>query len=627
MRHLFKEPVARFLSFIISFSLYVLTLAPSITFTDSGELAAACASLGVAHPTGYPLFVILGFLWSLLPIPVPIIFKLNLFAAFCTALASLIFFELTLFFLSAIQERSLNPPKALKETKKETKKKNAKSKLESMPVRLERESLIQIALAASLLFAFSRTVWAQATAIEVYSLHLVMLTLSILLFLRFTLPKDVQPKDALLWAFVLGLGFSNHLTMILLAPAMLYFYFHRFGFTKDAFKRIALISLPFVLGLSLYLYLPLRSAMAPEFNWGEVHRSFDKFFYHVGGKQYQVNLFNGNWQPQAKMFMSLLPFELAFVGIAVAIYGAVRLFQVEKSLGWFMMLLVFGSALYAVNYNVHDADSYFLCSFLGLILLVATGMLLLAIQRKEVAMASLLLPLLAIAINFNHNNKRNETLVLDYTKTMLESLEPNALVLSAQWDYFCSAFWYLQRFEGYRPDVVMIEKELLRRTWYVRKVQKDFPELSEKSKNEIEAFLEDLEQFESGKPYNQARIQARWTAMLNSLIEKNIEERPVYLTIDVVQTEPAVGGAYRKIPQGFALRLSKQDTLLPMGSLAHLQSFFEASPRNHLEEGILQTASVQLSNAARYAQAQGSPSEAERLATLAKKIQARISAR
>ncbi len=618
MTHFFKVLVARLCAFIVPFVLYLLTLAPSVTFTDSGELAAACASLGVAHPTGYPLFVILGFLWSQLPIPFPIIFKLNVFAALCTAVASLLFFELTLFFLSTIQERG-------EQLHKSAKKKKTKHRLESAIQPLEQENLVQIALATSLLFAFSRTVWAQATAIEVYSLHLVMLTLSLLLFLRLTLAIEPKTSDAMRWAFVLGLGFCNHLTMILLAPAMLYFYFHRFGFTKDAFKRIALMSLPFVLGLSLYLYLPIRSAMMPEFNWGEVHRGFDKFFYHVSGKQYQINLFNGNWQPQANRFLSLLPFELAFVGIALAIYGAVRLFQVQKPLAWFAMLLVFGSVLYAVNYNVHDVESYFLLAFLGLILLVGTGVFFLARVRKEVATLAFFLPLIAIAINFNHNDRRNETLVLDYTNTMLEPLEPNALLLTAQWDYFCSAFWYLQRFEGYRPDVVMIEKELLRRTWYVRKVQRDFPELSEKSKNDIEAFLEDLEQFESGKPYNQVRIQARWTAMLNSLIEKNIDERPVYVTLDVLQTEPDVGTAYKKVPQGFTLRLMKQDTLLSMSSLAHLQSFFEASPRNHLEAGILQTASVQISNAARYAKALGNPVEAARLETIAQKIRARLS--
>lgn len=620
MKVLLKEPVARLLSFIIPFTLYVLTLAPSVAFTDSGELAAACASLGVAHPTGYPLFVILGFLWTKIPLPFSIIFKLNLFAAFCTALASLLFFELTLFLLSVIQEQQSHPPK-------ETKKKKNKSKSEQIATVLDRETLVAIAVSASLLFACSRTIWAQATTVEVYSLHLVMLVLSIRLFLRFTLAKEPQTNDAFIWAFVLGLGFTNHLTMILLAPAMLYFYFHRFGFTKDAFTRIAIMSVPFVLGLSLYLYLPLRSSMLPEFNWGEVHRSFDKFFYHVSGKQYQVNLFNGNWEPQAKMLFSLLPFELAFVGIVLAIYGAVRVFQVEKPLAWFLVLLVLGSALYAVNYNVHDADSYFLLTFLALILLAGMGVMFLAQQRKELATMSLLLPLIAIAINFQHNNKQNETLVVDYTKTMVEPLEPNALVLSAQWDYFCSAFWYLQRFEGLRPDVVMIEKELLRRTWYVRAVQRQYPEITEKCRSEIEAFLEDLEQFESGKPYNQIRIQARWIAMLNALIEKNMNERPVYLTTDVLQTEPEVATAYKKVPQGFALRVSTQDTLLPMGDFRQLASFLSASPRTHLEEGILQTASVQLSNAARYIQTHGNHAEAAQLLALSQQLRARLQAR
>jgi len=620
MKVLLKEPVARLLSFIIPFTLYILTLAPSVAFTDSGELAAACATLGIAHPTGYPLFIVLGFLWTKIPLPFTLIFKLNLFAAFCTALASLLFFEFAMFLLSVIQERQSHSPK-------ETKKKKSKSKSEQTSVALERESLVLIALSASLLFAFSRTIWAQATAVEVYSLHLVMLVLSIRLFLRFTLAKEPQTRDALIWAFVLGLGFTNHLTMILLAPAMLYFYFHRFGFTRDAFTRIAIMSVPFALGLSLYLYLPIRSSMSPDFNWGEVHRSFDKFFYHVSGKQYQIHLFNGNWEPQAKMLFSLLPFELAFVGIVLSLYGAVRLFQVEKPLAWFVMLLVFGSALYAVNYNVHDADSYFLLTFLALILLAGMGVMFLVQQRKELATISLLLPLIAIAINFQHNNKRNETLVVDYTKTMIEPLEPNALVLSAQWDYFCSAFWYLQRFEGLRPDVVMIEKELLRRTWYVRAVQRQYPEIAEKCRNEMEAFLEDLEQFEAGKPYNQIRIQARWIAMLNALIEKNMNERPVYLTTDVLQTEPEVATAYKKVPQGFALRVSTQDTLLPMGDFRQLASFLSATPRTHLEEGILQTASVQLSNAARYIQAQqGNHAEAARLLTLSQKIRARLSA-
>lgn len=613
-----KEPLALVLSFLVPFAVYCLTLAPSVTFTDSGELAAACLSLGVAHPTGYPLFVTLGHLWSLLPLPFAPIFKLNLFAAFCVALASALFFKLSRFVFALIREKT---EQDAKETKKKKSSKNAPAEFA-----LDDDALIWLSLATSLAFAFARTIWAQATAIEVYSLHLVMLNLSLLLFLRFATAKETRLQDALVWALALGLGFGNHLTMILLAPATLYLFFHRFGFGKEAWRLIALMAIPFLVGLSIYLYLPIRSAMTPEFNWGETHRGFDKFFYHVSGKQYQIHLFNGNWQPQAKMLFSLLPFELAFVGIPLAIYGAAKLFQRRRALGWFFSLLVLGGALYAVNYNVHDADSYFLLTFMGLILLAFVGVGFLARGRKQVAIASLLLPLVSLGLNFNHNDRRDDRLALDYAKTTAEALAPNALIISAQWDYFCSPFWYLQRFEGLRPDVIMIEKELLRRTWYARKILRDYPSATQKCRKEIEEFLEDLERFESGQPYDQIRIQTRWTAMLNALIDKNIDERPVYLTQDVLQTEPDVARAYKKIPQGFALRLSQRDERLPIGEL-RVESFLSATPRNHLEEGIIQTAAIQLGNAARYAYSIGNVAEAERLARLSQAIGARLHAR
>ena len=48
---------------------YALTCAPGLFYTDTGELAAASATLGVAHPTGYPLFTMLSHVWTLLPWP------------------------------------------------------------------------------------------------------------------------------------------------------------------------------------------------------------------------------------------------------------------------------------------------------------------------------------------------------------------------------------------------------------------------------------------------------------------------------------------------------------------------------------------------------------------------------
>jgi uncharacterized membrane protein len=64
--------------------LYLLTAAPGVQYTDSGELAAACTTFGVAHPTGYPLFTLLGHVWTLLPWSSPIS-GLNILAALLVA--------------------------------------------------------------------------------------------------------------------------------------------------------------------------------------------------------------------------------------------------------------------------------------------------------------------------------------------------------------------------------------------------------------------------------------------------------------------------------------------------------------------------------------------------------------
>src|SRR5215472_17615206 len=80
----------------IALLVYFLTANPSVTFTDSGELAAVATTLGIAHPTGYPLFTLLGHLWTKLPLPLSPVGKMNLFAALCTALSVFLFYGIML---------------------------------------------------------------------------------------------------------------------------------------------------------------------------------------------------------------------------------------------------------------------------------------------------------------------------------------------------------------------------------------------------------------------------------------------------------------------------------------------------------------------------------------------------
>ena len=77
--------------FIVSIAVYIKTLAPSVWFIDSGELSAVASTLGIAHPTGYPLFTLIGHLFSMLPVSSSQIYNLNLMSAFFCSLAVFMF--------------------------------------------------------------------------------------------------------------------------------------------------------------------------------------------------------------------------------------------------------------------------------------------------------------------------------------------------------------------------------------------------------------------------------------------------------------------------------------------------------------------------------------------------------
>jgi len=590
-----------FAAVAISLLVYFLTANPSVTFTDAGELAAVASTLGIAHPTGYPLFTLLGHLWTKLPLPLSPVRKMNLFAALCTALSVFLFYRIMLELLGRSSGAAAPADRPARQT--------------------------LIAAATALTYAFARTVWEQATSTEVYSLHLLMLQASILLFLR-----AERLRQWLLWAFVLGLSFSNHLTTILIAPATIYLFFKKMGIRRQAFVLIAKMALPFAAGLCLYLYLPLRSAPwfpfqhlgIPEFDWGRVCRGLDKFFQHVGGAQYRVWMFSsGDWPTQLKTFFALTPYQLAWIGIPLFIVGLWKLQRAAKPTFWFLILLIIGCVFYSMNYSIHDISSYFLLAWVASLWLVGIGLDALAVRWKSGLVLSAVLPLTAFALNFRVNNHSKDYLVLDYTRNLVDNLEPNAILISAQWDFFCSAFWYLQRVEGYRPDVVLIEKELLRRTWYPLQLRRWYPQTVARSEWELALFEEDLQLFESGKPYGAARIQARFVAFLNSVVERNIVDRPVYATADVLQTEPGVAAGYLKLPQGFALRFVKAGQILP-----RLKSRFDLdrllqSPTDlddEMQRGLMRIAAGSVELAARYAAETGDAAEGSKLRDLAKKL-------
>ncbi|MBX2991463.1 MAG: DUF2723 domain-containing protein [Bacteroidetes bacterium] len=537
---------------LAAFAVYLKTLAPTVSFIDSGELAAVACTLGIAHPTGYPLFTLLGWFFSKLPIAGEEIVRLNIMSAFLCAAGVFVVYHIIHFVLTGVFSRGT----AVKFRKKE-----------SFDVALSLSSA-----GGSLLLAFSETYWSQAVAIEVYSLHVFLLSLVIFSFLKAAY-HDVwnaageECSSARWWyifAFTLGLAFTNHMTTILLAPGLLYLYFSTQGFDASSWRRIGRMAIPFLVGFSLYLYLPVRAAQSPILNWGNP-ATLEKFLWHWTGKQYRVWIFSSTEAAgrQLKYFIESLPVEFAYIGLILASIGVVFLLRGNRKVAISVLLLFFGCLFYSINYDIHDIDSYFLLAYVCIALLAGAGILGLynwLYGRVNSATLNVLIVVLCLMPGFFHYDRTDESenyLVEDYTKNMFASIEPNALVFSYQWDYWVSASYYYQFVKHQRPDIVVVDKELLRRSWYFKQLEQSSPWLIEESRVEVDAFLKELNTFERELPYDARVIEARFVGMIRSFIAKSIVSRPVYVTTEI---EPEFTAGMQRVPEGLALRVYN-DTL------------------------------------------------------------------
>lgn len=601
-----KKPVLTFtiITFLVSFIIYLLTLAPDLNFTDAGELAGVCATLGIAHPTGYPLFAILGYFWTHIPLPFTKIYMMNLFAAITTAISVAIFFKIVLLLQNYVS--------LITRKQKSSKKQKQQSQPEKLTDTKPQLPEILIAFAASLLYALSGVVWSISNSIEVYSLESLLMTLILFTFLKAIFITEKTSRYFILAAFFLGLGFSNHMTTMLILPAILFLYFKKpgesFDFSKPNVKHLFILLIPFLAGLSFHIYLPLRAAEMPVFNWGWVSRSWDKYIYHITGKQYQVWMFTGldAFSANLTKFFNLVPYQLAWAGLFPFVYGLYRAWVASKEIFWFILLIILGCLAYSLNYSIHDIETYFLAAVMGMVLFTGIGLYGIFEKFPKIYPAFFLLPLVSLTINFNENNESNNLLVPEYTRIMCENLRPNALIISSEWDYFCSAFWYKQQVEGYRKDIVIVEKELLRRTWYLEQFRRWYPDVAKKSQTELKSFDEQLERFEAGEGYSPELIQQRYITLLNSFIDYNYGKRPIYLTLEILQNQQdaGVGDGYQKIPEGFAFRLEKEKKVYPV-NVDHIwvDNFIKGArgKDDHLVNGIKQLVSVCISNIGNYA--------------------------
>jgi hypothetical protein len=548
-----------FITALAVFIIYLTTLAPSVIQIDSGELAAVQATLGIAHPTGYPLFTITGYIFSLIPLPFTDIYKLNLLAAIWCAASIGIFVYTAKYVLDNLLYFA---PARILTTGKEIKKKKNQAIEKSTVASLPENKKYLAAISGGLILAFSKTFWSQSISVEVYSLHIFLISCIILFLIKAYVEEnsiDKLSKNWILFTVFLALGFTNHMTTLLILPASAYLFFNKFGFNKKSLIKIFLLLLIFIpIFIVLYSYLPLRAAQNPTFNWGNPV-DFEKIVRHITGKQYRVWLFSSAEAAKKQLiyFINSLFSEFS-INLFIAFVGIIFSFSYAKRFGIFILISFITTILYSINYDINDIDSYFLLAYISIAFFSVLGTVkILSMLKFKSYPYSLGILLIAVFIllpayfNYSKVNRSNNYAYEDYTKELLGSVTNNAVIFSYQWDHFISPSYYFQLVENYREDVVIIDKELLRRSWYYNQLEHMHPEVVKGIKTEINMFLNALKPFENGEKYDSNLLERLYRNLMTNLVRTNIQRKDFYIAPELFENEMQRGEL--TLPEGYTI--------------------------------------------------------------------------
>ncbi|MGI9251169.1 MAG: glycosyltransferase family 117 protein [Pseudohongiellaceae bacterium] len=434
---------------IFLFAVYAFTAPRTVALEDDGLFIMASVNAGVAHPPGYPLYTILGYLFSLLPLPVDsTALQIHLLSGLLGAIACGVMFFL-----------------------------------------LRQLGLIRwFALAVALAYGVSEHFWAQAIIAEVYTLN-ALLCFSVLLFCFRAREKNANTtREIAFAAFFFGLGLANHWPLIVLAsPAFLYLLLPQI--------RVILRGLPIFLGVALlpamllYSWMVWRSQQDGVISFYGPLQNFDAFWYYFSREGYG----SVDFSESAKIFDKLLFiqdffgeifFLLSPIGLFLAMLGCYRLYRRQANdllivTGWIffahslLLILVLGFDYEYLNRAVFRP--YPLIAYAMMAVWAGHGLIWLweeaqakLLQRdadwspgaafNALPLLTLLIPAFVLLQNFTTNDRREDRFAEAYARVLLENLEENA-VLYVTGDLPTAPVGYLHYAEGVRPDVTLMNTQ------------------------------------------------------------------------------------------------------------------------------------------------------------------------
>jgi len=405
----------------VPLAVYAAGACRTVYVGDSGDLLTAVAVMGIPHPSGYPLYVLLARAWAAAFFFLPLPWSVSLFSAACAAAACAFLYR------SARESGASSLPSA----------------------------------GAAWLFAFGGSFWGEANVQRVYALNALFLAAALYLVLRWR--RTGADRSLVLAAFVCGLGASNHLEMgvsgvaiglsvVASQPSIL-----RRGRLVAACAGAALV------GLLPYLYLPLRARAHPLLAWGDastpagfaavvLRSSFWERAWIRGAADLAPIL--ADWARSLVRESAWLGAGLAAVAIAAA-----------RRRRWPILLPLSVMAANAAAMALHGSRSdlfiwhrYYVPTYLAVALLAAWGWETLSAATRSSAFVRalpLLAPLVLLLSGWRSADRSRYAVADDYSRTLLATLPPGSQLIASD-DNVLFVLMYLSLGEGVRPDVNLV---------------------------------------------------------------------------------------------------------------------------------------------------------------------------
>jgi tetratricopeptide (TPR) repeat protein len=437
------------------FALYGAGAAPGLSILDSGEFLGVAATLGVAHPTGYPLYALLGQLATLFPWggqP----FLINLVSAAAAAGAA---------FFVALAAGELARQLDLGDTAR----------------------ALAIA-AAGLLVLAGRTLWSVATMAEVYALNAFFW--GALLWAAVRLRRTGAPRELYVLALTAGLSLANHATIVLFFPPLVLIGWPGRARARALVGALPLAAVLFLGGVSVNLYTPLRAAQKPVFNWNDPS-TLASAYAHVAASQYRGHILfygAGGVKEALSHYGGAAPFNVTPLA-AFAAAALVWLFLKRQRAVALALILYYGGYLgYCLVYSIPDIHFYFIPLYLTVVFAAGLGVGAAARvigdrftkARSAVAIcaaaAIVSASIWAFASNFSYGHRRGFIFAETYGRRLLAVLPARALFFSsADTNTFIACYDVYVR--ELRPDVAVVAQIRLAAPGYLTALARRNPGL------------------------------------------------------------------------------------------------------------------------------------------------------